>query len=98
MVTRISCSSLRSTKGTLIVDAGGGTIDVSAYQQKSPYSQSYEEVAVPQYHFRGSIFVTAQARNLSAVLILFLQCYNVITRVAGAIPLQNGYTPHSRKF
>ena len=41
-------SLLQSGKGLLIVDAGGGTIDISAYQRTSPHSQSYEEIAAPQ--------------------------------------------------
>ena len=32
----------------LIVDAGGGTIDISAYRQSSQNVQSFEEIAAPQ--------------------------------------------------
>jgi hypothetical protein len=39
---------LHRGKGLLIVDAGGGTIDISAYRRKSPHSQSYEEIAAPE--------------------------------------------------
>ena len=39
---------MQSGKGLLIVDAGGGTIDISAYRRSSPDSQSYEEIAAPQ--------------------------------------------------
>ena len=35
-------------KGVLIVDAGGGTVDISAYRKLSPMSPSYEEIAPPQ--------------------------------------------------
>ncbi|KAF8802608.1 hypothetical protein BYT27DRAFT_7196548 [Phlegmacium glaucopus] len=55
--------AIKSGKGLLIVDAGGGTIDISAYRQTSPHTQSYEEIAAPQCHFYGSIFVTGQARK-----------------------------------
>ena len=43
-------SLIASGKGLLNVDAGGGTIDISAssYRRSSPHSQSYEEIAVPQ--------------------------------------------------
>lgn len=35
--------------GVLIVDAGGGTIDISAYrQQPNSNGQSYEEIIAPQ--------------------------------------------------
>ena len=39
---------LQSGKGLIIVDAGGGTIDISAYRRTSLSSQSYEEIAAPQ--------------------------------------------------
>ena len=39
---------MQDGRGILIVDAGGGTIDVSAYKKTSPISKSYEEIAPPQ--------------------------------------------------
>ncbi|KAF8885937.1 hypothetical protein BD779DRAFT_1471329 [Infundibulicybe gibba] len=45
--------------GVLIVDAGGGTIDLSAYSGES--SSQFEEVAPAQCHLIGSIFVTQNA-------------------------------------
>ena len=39
---------MQGGKGLLIVDAGSGTIDISAYRRTSPHSQSYEEIAAPQ--------------------------------------------------
>ena len=64
-------------KGIVIVNAGGGMIDVSAYKKKDT---QFEEIGVPQCthpsfmaflvtqyletgHFKGSIFVTAQAKD-----------------------------------
>ncbi|KAF8871915.1 hypothetical protein CPB85DRAFT_1379000 [Mucidula mucida] len=47
-------------KGVVIVDAGGGTIDLSAYR-KQP-SGGYEEIAPTQCHLQGSIFVTRRCR------------------------------------
>ena len=38
----------QSGKGILIVDAGGGTIDISAYRQTSQDAKSFEEMAPPQ--------------------------------------------------
>ena len=38
---------LKSGKGIIIVDAGGGTIDISTYK-KSKDSQAFEEIAAPQ--------------------------------------------------
>ncbi|KAJ3514774.1 hypothetical protein NLJ89_g2173 [Agrocybe chaxingu] len=50
-------------KGLLIVDAGGGTIDISAYKKKSADGHAYEETAAPQCHFQGSVFVTKNAET-----------------------------------
>ena len=47
--------------GVLIVDAGGGTVDMSAYA-KAGKEEWFEEVAAPECHFQGSIFVTFNAR------------------------------------
>ncbi|TFK64296.1 hypothetical protein BDN72DRAFT_802291 [Pluteus cervinus] len=46
----------------MVVDAGGGTIDISSYGNSGPDSKSFEEVAAPQCKLRGSIFVTLRAR------------------------------------
>ncbi|KAF8161604.1 hypothetical protein B0H34DRAFT_386789 [Crassisporium funariophilum] len=49
--------------GVVIVDAGGGTIDISAYSRTSNTTrQSFEEIAQPQCHFHGSVFVSLLAR------------------------------------
>ena len=62
------------------MDAGGGTIDISAYKQRSSDPCIFEEIAPPQCQhvlhstheqhltvfigaFRGSIFVTRQAKE-----------------------------------
>ncbi|KAF8885939.1 hypothetical protein BD779DRAFT_1471330 [Infundibulicybe gibba] len=45
----------------LIVDAGGGTIDLSAYSGES--SSQFEEIAPAQCHLMGSVFVTQHARK-----------------------------------
>jgi len=53
----------------VIVDAGGGTIDISSYSRNSSSAkESFEEIAAPQCHFHGSVFVTTHAR-------LFLQSF-----------------------
>ncbi|KAF9444526.1 hypothetical protein P691DRAFT_736323 [Macrolepiota fuliginosa MF-IS2] len=52
--------SIRSGEGVTIVDAGGGTLDISAYACK-PDGKSFEEIAESQCHFKGSIFVTEAA-------------------------------------
>ncbi|KAJ7734374.1 hypothetical protein DFH07DRAFT_844923 [Mycena maculata] len=51
--------------GVVIVDAGGGTIDLSTYcmVKKSNGYKEYEEIAPPQCLFQGSIYVTQRARD-----------------------------------
>ncbi|PPQ96389.1 hypothetical protein CVT26_004991 [Gymnopilus dilepis] len=71
--------AMRSGKGLLIVDAGGGTIDISAYRQTSQDAKSFEEMAPPQCHFQGSIFVTNNARN-------YLENFLKDSRFIGDVP------------
>ncbi|TFK21935.1 hypothetical protein FA15DRAFT_597024 [Coprinopsis marcescibilis] len=52
---------MQSGQGVIIVDAGGGTIDISSYR-KPKFSKTFEETYTPQCHFNGSIFVSIQAR------------------------------------
>ncbi|KAF6748632.1 hypothetical protein DFP72DRAFT_971163 [Ephemerocybe angulata] len=47
--------------GVLIVDAGGGTIDVTSYSKQS--DGSYMEIAIPDCHFHGSAYVTMRAKR-----------------------------------
>ncbi|KAF9262587.1 hypothetical protein L218DRAFT_960047 [Marasmius fiardii PR-910] len=46
-------------KGLIIVDAGGGTIDLSAYKKTT--SGMYEETARTQCRLQGSVYVTRRA-------------------------------------
>ncbi|KAF5374600.1 hypothetical protein D9615_008990 [Tricholomella constricta] len=60
----LTIEAMKSGQGVLIVDAGGGTIDISAYGQ-TPKSTglSFQEIAPAQCYFQGSIFVTNHART-----------------------------------
>ncbi|KAI5999139.1 hypothetical protein EDD15DRAFT_2386458 [Pisolithus albus] len=51
-------------EGVLIVDAGGGTIDISAYSRNlaAKEKNAFEEIAAAQCFFQGSIYVTNRAR------------------------------------
>ncbi|KAI6169022.1 hypothetical protein EDD17DRAFT_457860 [Pisolithus thermaeus] len=51
-------------EGVLIVDAGGGTIDISAYSRNlaAKEKNTFEEIAAAQCFFQGSIYVTNRAR------------------------------------
>jgi len=52
---------MKNGDGVVIVDAGGGTIDISSYSRNQ--KESFEEIAAPQCHFHGSVFVTILARR-----------------------------------
>ncbi|EIW80616.1 hypothetical protein CONPUDRAFT_166095 [Coniophora puteana RWD-64-598 SS2] len=55
-------------RGVIIVDAGGGTIDVSAYSMVSDDNTStpvsFEEIAPAECRLQGSVFVTRRANAL----------------------------------
>ncbi|KDR69807.1 hypothetical protein GALMADRAFT_77195 [Galerina marginata CBS 339.88] len=58
-------SQARKGEGVVIVDAGGGTIDVSAYRQDpDKQGQVFEEVAASQCLLHGSIFVNINAKKI----------------------------------
>ncbi|KAG2116943.1 hypothetical protein DEU56DRAFT_931625 [Suillus clintonianus] len=51
------------SQGVVVIDAGGGTIDLSAYSMKlSP--TSFEEIAPAECCLQGSVFVTRRAHTL----------------------------------
>ncbi|THU75593.1 hypothetical protein K435DRAFT_880504 [Dendrothele bispora CBS 962.96] len=55
-------------RGVVIVDAGGGTVDLSSYEPEDSASDtenkiSFREMTRPQCHFTGSIFVKDKARQ-----------------------------------
>jgi hypothetical protein len=50
--------------GVVIVDAGGGTIDVSTYKRvEKEKKRTFAEIAMPQCYFHGSVFVTFNAKD-----------------------------------
>ncbi|XP_006460476.1 hypothetical protein AGABI2DRAFT_192172 [Agaricus bisporus var. bisporus H97] len=53
---------IQEGSGITIVDAGGGTLDISAYAAKSG-GKDFEEIAESQCHLKGSIFVTKAAKE-----------------------------------
>lgn len=52
-----------SKHGFLIADAGGGTLDISAYAVKGNSPLMIEEIAPPDCIFAGSVFVSRRARE-----------------------------------
>ncbi|KDR74253.1 hypothetical protein GALMADRAFT_250020 [Galerina marginata CBS 339.88] len=54
---------MNNGEGVVIVDAGGGTIDISSYCRNTKASKhTFEEIAMPRCHFHGSVFVSIHAR------------------------------------
>lgn len=56
----LTAEALKTGGGVLIVDAGGGTIDLSAYGQ-APRNGAFEEITVGECHLQGSVYVTTRA-------------------------------------
>ncbi|KAF8840352.1 hypothetical protein BDN67DRAFT_1011541, partial [Paxillus ammoniavirescens] len=48
-------------QGVIIIDAGGGTVDLSAYSMKPSTPTSFEEIAPAECRLQGSVFVTQRA-------------------------------------
>ncbi|KAF9478438.1 hypothetical protein BDN70DRAFT_994212 [Pholiota conissans] len=60
----LPASAVNNGEGVVIVDAGGGTIDISSYSKNiSSPKEEFEEIAIPQCHFHGSVFVTIYAQR-----------------------------------
>ncbi|PBK86333.1 hypothetical protein ARMGADRAFT_1086505 [Armillaria gallica] len=59
-------SHVKEGEGIIIVDAGGGTVDISSYTSiltGDSEKYSFREIAAPFCDFSGSIFVTQRART-----------------------------------
>ncbi|PBK82156.1 hypothetical protein ARMGADRAFT_1171030 [Armillaria gallica] len=57
---------IKDGEGVMIVDAGGGTIDISTYSvipSSTTDHHPFEEIAAPTCTFSGSIFVTRHAQS-----------------------------------
>ncbi|KAG5636039.1 hypothetical protein H0H81_009312 [Sphagnurus paluster] len=55
-------NAFKDDTGVIIVDAGGGTIDLSAYGATSR-KDKFEEVATTQCHLQGSVHVNIRAKD-----------------------------------
>ncbi|OJA20126.1 hypothetical protein AZE42_04099 [Rhizopogon vesiculosus] len=58
----LAADGFQDGQGVIIVDAGGGTIDVSAYHMT--IAPSFEEIAPAECRLQGSVFVTRRARTM----------------------------------
>ncbi|KAF8642450.1 hypothetical protein AX16_009486 [Volvariella volvacea WC 439] len=65
----------------LIIDAGGGTIDTSAYRKRQEWQRgtTYEEISIPQCFLQGSALVTQRAHS-------YLQEYLTESKYSDDIP------------
>ena len=76
----------------VIVDAGGGTIDISSYSRNQ--KENFEEIAAPKCsfvivtlkianfrsgYFHGSVFVTLHARQFLESMSLPTYVHNIIS-------------------
>ena len=81
----------------VIVDAGGGTVDISSYRRND--KEEFEEIAAPQCsfvintlkiadlhyipgHFHGSVFVTIYARRFLESMSLPYLAYYIISQLS----------------
>ncbi|KAG2104014.1 uncharacterized protein F5147DRAFT_615286 [Suillus discolor] len=62
-------------QGVIIVDAGGGTINLNSYSMK-PSATSFEEIAPAECCLQGSVFVTSRARTLLQEKLLGSEHYS----------------------
>ncbi|KAG1830176.1 hypothetical protein EV424DRAFT_1315773 [Suillus variegatus] len=58
----LAADGFQGDQGVIIVDAGGGTIDVSAYHMTT--LPSFEEIAPAECRLQGSIFVSRRAKAM----------------------------------
>ncbi|EIW80696.1 hypothetical protein CONPUDRAFT_125520 [Coniophora puteana RWD-64-598 SS2] len=62
MNSNLATSAFHDNQGVIVVDAGGGTIDLSAYYMTSNLAL-FEEIAPTDCLLQGSIFVTRRAES-----------------------------------
>jgi hypothetical protein len=55
----LPAGAMKNGDGVVIVDAGGGTIDISSYSRNP--EESFEEIVAPQCYFHGSVWVSIRA-------------------------------------
>jgi len=57
----LPAGAMENGDGVVLVDAGCVTVDISSYSRNQ--KEGFEEIAAPQGHFQGSVFVTINARR-----------------------------------
>ncbi|KAF7310179.1 hypothetical protein MIND_00391500 [Mycena indigotica] len=84
IVNGLATNPLNAGKGVIIVDAGGGTIDISAYRKtSSPGKRStFEEIAQTACLMDGSVFVTKNAREYLNVVLRNSKYHEAVDEIA----------------
>ncbi|TFK72406.1 hypothetical protein BDN72DRAFT_957282 [Pluteus cervinus] len=66
----LNTEGMKSGGRILVIDAGGGTVDISAYERRMEQGkQFYGEMYKAECHFQGSIFVTENAKKYLQILL-----------------------------
>ncbi|KAG5636036.1 hypothetical protein H0H81_009309 [Sphagnurus paluster] len=55
--------AFKDGSGVIIIDAGGGTVDLSAYGAATSRTDEFEEISPPQCLLQGSVHVNIRARD-----------------------------------
>ncbi|KAK0209591.1 hypothetical protein IW262DRAFT_1468853 [Armillaria fumosa] len=84
-------SHVKNDEGVVIVDAGGGTVDISTYSSVQSAGHgaqcSFEEITALQCQFTGSVFVTKNARKhlegsrFEPEVDLIVECFDKTTKL-----------------
>ncbi|KAK1215786.1 hypothetical protein PQX77_021596 [Marasmius sp. AFHP31] len=86
-------SKIQSPDGVrnmMIVDAGGGTVDISTYlvqlgrARRINETSSFQEITVPESRFAGSVFVTEEAKTYFRDFMAGSQYENDVDRITKA--------------
>ncbi|EMD33097.1 hypothetical protein CERSUDRAFT_98705 [Gelatoporia subvermispora B] len=59
----LASDAMKDQETIMVVDAGGGTVDISTYTVKMDVGLTMEEIAVPECIFQGSAIVSFRARE-----------------------------------
>ncbi|KAJ7057214.1 hypothetical protein C8F01DRAFT_1061528 [Mycena amicta] len=80
---RLATGPLDEGEGVIIVDAGGGTVDISAYRKVlTEKGDSFEEIAPTACLMNGSVFVTKNARDHLEVNLRNSKYFGVVAEIA----------------
>jgi hypothetical protein len=89
--------AIQKGDGVVIVDAGGGTIDVSSYSRNTSVSkETFEEVAAPQCKSAASAHSTTS--NLIALQVISMALSSLASTPACSSEVRHFFETSARKF